>query len=231
MSTSTPTAAATPTPIPFELQYSVKYKVEVVDVVDGDTIDIILPDGSKERVRMLGVDTPETTAEKNKPNEYDGITDLECLAYWGIQAKNFAKSMLEGKYAYIEFDSTAGFRGYYGRLLAYVYTENGQDFTAELIKQGYARVYEEGECQKESEYLSYQNSAMNGNLGLWICRVLATPTPTQTLQNCDDAYPTVCIPPPPPDLDCGDIPYRNFQVLPPDPHKFDRDKDGIGCES
>ncbi len=36
---------------------------------------------------------------------------------------------------------------------------------------------------------------------------------------------------PPPDLDCGDIPYRNFVVLPPDPHHFDGDGDGIGCES
>ena len=47
---------------------------------------------------------------------------------------------------------------------------------------------------------------------------------------CDPAYPTVCIPPPPPDLDCKDIPYRNFKVLPPDPHRLDRDGDGIGCE-
>ncbi|HXQ39403.1 MAG TPA: hypothetical protein VN843_35715 [Anaerolineales bacterium] len=49
--------------------------------------------------------------------------------------------------------------------------------------------------------------------------------------NCDPAYPTVCIPPPPPDLDCGDISYRNFQVLAPDPHSFDREGDGLGCES
>lgn len=49
--------------------------------------------------------------------------------------------------------------------------------------------------------------------------------------NCDPSYPTVCIPPPPPDLDCGDIPYRNFTVLPPDPHNFDGNSDGIGCQS
>lgn len=49
--------------------------------------------------------------------------------------------------------------------------------------------------------------------------------------NCDPSYPTVCIPPPPPDLDCKDIPYRNFIVLPPDPHHFDGDGDGIGCET
>jgi hypothetical protein len=48
---------------------------------------------------------------------------------------------------------------------------------------------------------------------------------------CDPAYPGVCIPPAPPDLDCKDVPYRRFQVLAPDPHNFDRDDDGIGCES
>jgi hypothetical protein len=48
---------------------------------------------------------------------------------------------------------------------------------------------------------------------------------------CDPAYPTVCIPPPPPDLDCKDITFRRFTVLPPDPHRFDGDHDGIGCES
>ncbi len=74
-----------------------------------------------------------------------------------------------------------------------------------------------------------------------------TPFPTFTLQpsntaiipvsgggntrNCDPSYPGVCIPPAPPDLDCKDVPYRRFQVLAPDPHKFDRDGDGIGCES
>ncbi|MBM7845375.1 excalibur calcium-binding domain-containing protein [Herpetosiphon giganteus] len=60
----------------------------------------------------------------------------------------------------------------------------------------------------------------------------ATPTLTSTsVPRCDPSYPDVCIAPPPPDLDCGDIPYRRFRVLAPDPHRFDRDKDGIGCES
>ena len=49
---------------------------------------------------------------------------------------------------------------------------------------------------------------------------------------CDSSYPDLCIPPPTPDLDCGDdsVP-ENFQVLPPDPHGFDSDNDGIGCDS
>lgn len=60
-----------------------------------------------------------------------------------------------------------------------------------------------------------------------------TPTPTATRDPslCAAEYPTVCIPPPPPDLNCGDIPYRRFTVLPPDRHRFDTDNDGIGCEA
>jgi len=49
--------------------------------------------------------------------------------------------------------------------------------------------------------------------------------------NCDLSYPDVCIPPPPPDLDCKDVPYKNFRVLAPDPHRFDGNHDGRGCES
>ena len=50
--------------------------------------------------------------------------------------------------------------------------------------------------------------------------------------NCDPSYPDVCIPPAPPDLDCGEISHRRFRVLPPDPHGFDgNDNDGLGCES
>jgi hypothetical protein len=59
-----------------------------------------------------------------------------------------------------------------------------------------------------------------------------SPTPIGSpVAACDPAYPSVCIPPPPPDLDCADIPYRSFTVLPPDPHHFDGDHDGVGCES
>jgi hypothetical protein len=53
----------------------------------------------------------------------------------------------------------------------------------------------------------------------------------QNESNCDPSYPGVCIPPRPPDLDCPQIAYTDFTVLPPDPHGFDRDGDGVGCES
>ena len=49
-------------------------------------------------------------------------------------------------------------------------------------------------------------------------------------EGCEPSYPTVCIPPSPPDLDCADVPHRRFPVLAPDPHHFDGGGDGLGCE-
>ena len=55
--------------------------------------------------------------------------------------------------------------------------------------------------------------------------------PEEFAQSCDESYPDVCIAPYPPDLDCGEIGFSNFRVIDNDPHGFDRDNDGIGCES
>jgi hypothetical protein len=59
-------------------------------------------------------------------------------------------------------------------------------------------------------------------------RTTSTKAPTR---NCDPSYPDFCIPPPPPDLDCPDINGSDFTVQGTDPHGFDADNDGVGCES
>jgi len=69
-------------------------------------------------------------------------------------------------------------------------------------------------------------AAKSESAGLWGDCVNPAPSP-----GCDPSYPTVCIQPPPPDLDCGEIPHRNFTVIGADPHRFDGDDDGIGCET
>ena len=53
----------------------------------------------------------------------------------------------------------------------------------------------------------------------------------QDNSDCDSSYPDTYIPSLPPNLNCDDISDKDFAVLPPDPHGFDRDEDGIGCES
>lgn len=67
-------------------------------------------------------------------------------------------------------------------------------------------------------------------LSLIIFPLTSTKTEAQ-FNDCDSSYPDVCIPSPPPDLDCTDISDKKFTVLPPDPHGLDRDGDGIACES
>jgi hypothetical protein len=63
----------------------------------------------------------------------------------------------------------------------------------------------------------------------------APPPPPTSGGKCAASYPDECVPPPPPDLDCADIAYRKFRVLwnvpDPDPHHFDGNRDGLGCES
>jgi hypothetical protein len=59
-----------------------------------------------------------------------------------------------------------------------------------------------------------------------------TPVLAATPGSCEPSYPTICIPVGVTDLNCDDVPYDNFTVLPPDPHGFDgNDNDGIGCEN
>jgi micrococcal nuclease len=149
-------------------QYSIRYNIHVTSIIDGDTIDGILPNGNIERIRFLGIDTPETTADNNKPNEYDGILDLNCLTSWGIEAKYFTTIWTKEKDIFIEFDATAGFKTD-KRWLAYIYLEDGTDFCSELLKQGYARAYMEGTCSQEQYYFILQQQAMNDSLGLWSC--------------------------------------------------------------
>jgi len=59
-----------------------------------------------------------------------------------------------------------------------------------------------------------------------------TTNPLNDSSDCDyTSYPDFCIPPPPPNLNCNDVDGRDFTVFQPDPHGFDRDKDGEGCET
>lgn len=79
--------------------------------------------------------------------------------------------------------------------------------------------------------MGLQADARSKGVGLWGSTLDATPEHPGRSGQCDHAYPSVCIPPYPPDLYCADVSHRRFEVLPPDPHGFDGDRDGVGCES
>jgi micrococcal nuclease len=121
-------------------------------VIDGDTI-IVNIDGKEERVRLIGMDTPETV-HPSKPVEY-----------FGKEASEFTKRMVEGKKVRLEYDWQR--RDKYGRLLAYVYLEDGTFLNAEIIKQGYGFVYTRFPFKYLEEFRQYEREARENGRGLW----------------------------------------------------------------
>lgn len=105
---------------------AVEANATVEVVIDGDTIDAVI-DGREERIRLIGIDTPET----KKPN-----TPVECF---GPEASAFTESLLPvGTPIRIERDTVG--RDDYGRLLGYVYrADDGVFVNYEVLRQGYAR--------------------------------------------------------------------------------------------
>ena len=77
-----------------------------------------------------------------------------------------------------------------------------------------------------SPYTSYHSQVFR--LLRYHSQILRLPQVPQS--SCDPSYPDFCIAPPPPPLNCDDIAQKNFRVSSPDPHGFDKDKDGIGCD-
>lgn len=204
---------------------------KVIEVVDGDTVDVVIS-GCVQRIGLLGVDTPETFSE-NKPNEYGSITDIACLDRWGEQATEAVMTALEGKDVEVRLDANAPVYDSFGRVLGYVY-QGGEDVNRTLLETGLARVYREGDSSRISDYVPIEERARAEGQGLWECEEGAleggNAASSPDLESCDPSYPDFCIPSPPPDLDCVDIPYAGFTVQGDDPHRFDMDGNGIGCE-
>jgi micrococcal nuclease len=121
----------------------------VVNIVDGDTIDVLVDDETV-RVRLLGMDTPET---------YGGV---EC---YGPEATQYTGNLL-GKHVTLYPDTLQKDKDAFGRSLRYVHL-NGQDFNALLVKEGYAYAYTKIESDRLDHYLSLEDEAMLNNRGLW----------------------------------------------------------------
>ena len=139
--TLTPTLIPSPTPTP--IFYS------VVKVVDGDTIDVNINNQTK-RIRVIGINTPEVV---------DPRKTVECF---GKEASEKAKSILLGKKVRLEKDPTQGDIDKYGRLLRYVFLEDGTDFGLLMIKEGYAYEYTYNIPYKyQKQYKQAQKEAEN----------------------------------------------------------------------
>jgi micrococcal nuclease len=118
----------------------------------------------------------------------------------------------------------------YGRILYYVYNLEGESIDEMLVREGLALAWTR-DGQHRDVLVAVEEGAKEAEVG---CLESGSESPVPA-GDCDPSYPDVCIPSPPPDLDCGEIRedygYENFEVLDEDPHRLDGNRDGVGCES
>lgn len=147
------------------------YNGTVTHVVDGDTVDVRLADGSTERVRLLGIDSPEVHVPPN-PDEFVGVPNTtdgrRCLRAAGENASAFVSERASGARVTVETDPVADRRGDYDRLLAYV-VRDGTNLNHALVAEGHARVYRTRFGQRE-RFETAAESARAADRGLWRCR-------------------------------------------------------------
>jgi micrococcal nuclease len=133
-------------------------RAEVVDHIDGDTVRVRIDNppaelGVVETIRLIGVDTPETV-HPSRPAER-----------FGKEAAGFTKARLLGRKVRLAFDWDL--RDRYGRLLAYIYTDDGECFNALLIREGYAHAYTRYAFQFMDEFRTLEQRAKEERRGLW----------------------------------------------------------------
>lgn len=137
-------------PLPADL-----VRARVVRVVDGDTVDVRL-DGRVERVRLIGINTPESV---------DPRRPAECF---GVEAAASARAMLDGQVALLEADPSQGDRDPNGRLLRYLWLADGRLVNLEQIAQGYAFEYTYAAPYRyQDQFRAAERTARAAEAGLW----------------------------------------------------------------
>ena len=129
--------------------------IRVIRVIDGDTIQAKI-NGKVETIRLIGINTPETV---------DPRRTVECF---GREASAKTKKLTLGKMVKIETDPSQDTRDKYGRLLAYIFLEDGTNINKKLIEDGYAYEYTyERPYRYQLEFRQAQKDAEAAERGLW----------------------------------------------------------------
>ncbi len=135
----------------------------VTRVVDGDTLRL----ETGERVRLIGIDTPEMhESAKLERDTRRSRQDKRTIQALGREAYLFTKNLVEGRCVRLEFDVER--QDKYGRLLAYVYLPDETFVNAEIVKQGYAGLLTIPPNVKYSDlFRKLYQEARENNRGLW----------------------------------------------------------------
>lgn len=231
--------------------------VTLIEVTDGDTIRVIAG-GQNEPVRLILIDTPETNDPNNPPECFgqEATVYLSWLLSLGgdlyLESDVSNRDRFDRLLRYVWLD----FGGGEVYLVNEVMARSG--FAAQSTFPPDVRYEEEiraaARFAREHGYglwsgcitdAAGDTNELSPTLGIVAAPDASSaprqpapePAPEQVIIadpiaafGCDPSYPDGCVAPSPPDLDCGDVPFTGFTVYPPDPHRFDGDFDGVGCE-
>jgi micrococcal nuclease len=129
--------------------------VFVTKVIDGDTFWAKDKSGAKVKIRLIGIDAPESRKSQHKD-----------VQYYGKEAKEYLKQLIENKNVKLEFDVDK--LDQYKRTLAYVYLESDLFVNAQLIENGYAKVYTfPPNVKYVDSFIQLQKQAQQNRLGIW----------------------------------------------------------------
>lgn len=201
----------------------------VVRVVDGDTLEVTR-DGRSEKVRLLGIDTPETS-DPRRP-----------VACFGAEATARAVELADGADVVVSADPGREERDDFGRLLGWVWLPDGRLLNLVMVEEGYAHeVIYGAPTTRQDELAAAEATAREEQRGLWAPDTCAGAvdlpvgeSPGSTVApvagDCSPEYLGACVPPGPPDVDCSDLAERRFASVGSDPHGLDGNGDGVACE-
>lgn len=230
--------------------------ITVAEIQDGDTLTL----QTGEVIRLVQIDTPELASNECYAQEAKEAL-IEFVAVASEQDKaaaNELKTLRMNNDIEIIKDELLDAKDSYDRTLAYVFIK-GLNINIELVKNGFATPYffngEKG--QYATELSDAADYAKENGLGIWSACPAFTYDPDSALStgvsssasddedndrnylilnsnkdpNCSPGY-VECVPPYPPDYDCSNLRALGLiHVVGPDPHRLDRDGDGLACES
>ncbi len=238
------------------LLVSCSHKVVMIDqVIDGDTLVI----STGEKIRLVQIDSPELSSRECHAEESKKALDeiLKPYLISSATTQSDLKTLEKEIGVKLEQDSNLDSIDRYGRQLAYVYVGN-MNVNIELVRIGAAAPYfyrgSKGAFAEELERAA--DFARGNQLGIWKSCPGFSYDPTKSIETgysttvsqavllgsrgdtaalgkiqCSPDY-RECVPPYPPDYDCGDLVNLGLiHVLGSDPHRLDRDGDGLACES
>ena len=192
---------------------------KITAVNDGDSLTVVFQ-GQTQMVRLACIDAPEF----KQTGGTESTQRLKQLVPIGSTVQIAPRAIDQ-----------------YNRVVGVVFGKDneGKNFNVNLqmVAEGRAVVYKQylNNCSDiQEDLLAAETFAKNMALGI-ASEPNCSPAEFRRGQcanrsHCESSYPEICIPVGSPDLDCGEVPYRNIRVVGNDPHRFDRDGDGVGCE-